>query len=410
MSFDGALPADPLMIGKNVFDVIVVGARCAGSPTAMLFARAGYRVLLLDRAEFPSDTLSTHLVHQPGVAALARWGLLDRLRASGCPPLDRAVYEVADIRIEGCGRGVEGQRAGYAPRRQVLDAVLVAGAVEAGAELREGCSVSELLHDASGRVVGVAGLHRGRRFTEQAALVVGADGMRSTVAKLSGAQYTRQDERLTCAYYTYWDDVPAHFELYERPGSWVAAVPTNDNATLVLTYFPQARFDEVRRNARQSYLAQIHTTAPDLFERLQGKRPTERLRGTGDQQNYFRQAAGAGWALVGDAGHHKDSITARGISDAFFQAESLVRHIADSLDSPERVDSALGAYVRDRDEALAEGYEATIAAARLEMHQQRLTLLRAIQKDPDLTALYFDVVAGAESSRALYTPKLAALL
>lgn len=398
------------MIGENVFDVIVVGARCAGSPTAMLFARAGYRVLLLDRAEFPSDTLSTHLVHQPGVAALARWGLLDRVRASGCPPLDHAVYEVADIRLEGCGHGVEGQHAGYAPRRHVLDAILVAGAVEAGAELRERCSLSELLHDDSGRVVGVAGTHRGRRFTERAALVVGADGMRSTVARLCGAGYTRWDERLTCAYYTYWKDVPAHFELYERPDSWVAAVPTNDNATLVLTYFPQSRFDEVRRNAMESYLEQIRTTAPALSERLQGREPAERLRGTGDQQNYFRQAAGAGWALVGDSGHHKDSITARGISDAFFQAESLVRHIADGLHSPQQVDSALGAYARERDQRMTEGYEATLAAARLETHEPRLALLRAVQKDPELTALYFDVVAGAKSSRALYSAKLAALL
>lgn len=393
-----------------MFDVIVVGARCAGSPTAMLFARAGYRVLLADRAAFPSDTLSTHLVHQTGVAALARWGLLDRLRASGCPPLDRAVYEVADIRLEGCGRGVDGQRAGYAPRRHVLDTILVRGAVEAGVELREGCSVNGLLRDDSGRVVGVAGTHGGRPFTERAALVVGADGMRSTLARLCEAPYTVRDDRLTCAYYTYWEGVPAHFELYERPGSWVAAVPTNDGATLVLAYFPQSRFREVRLDADRAYMEQVRTTAPSLFERLAGRRRTERLRGTGDQQNFFRQAHGPGWALVGDSGHHKDSITARGISDAFFQAESLVRHVGDGLGSPRAVDEALGAYARDRDESLTEGYEATLAAARLETHEQRLSLLRAVQKDEDLTSLYFDVVAGAESARALYTPRLAALL
>lgn len=148
-----------------MFDAIVVGARCAGSPTAMLLARAGYRVLLLDRAEFPSDALSTHLIHQPGVAALARWGLLDRVRASGCPPLEHAVYQVADIRIEGCGRGVAGQRTGYAPRRRVLDAILVGGAVAAGVEFRGRCSVTTLLRDDTGRVVGVEAAHRGRRFT-----------------------------------------------------------------------------------------------------------------------------------------------------------------------------------------------------------------------------------------------------
>lgn len=393
-----------------MFDAIVVGARCAGSPTAMLLARAGYRVLVLDRAEFPSDTLSTHLIHQPGVAALARWGLLDRVRASGCPPLDQAVYEVADIRLEGCGRGTQGQSAGYAPRRRVLDAILVNGAVAAGAEFRGHASVNGLLRDDSGRVVGVEGTHRGRRFSERAHLVIGADGMRSAVARLSGARYTAQDSRLTCAYYSYWEDVPARFELYERPGSWVAAVPTNDGATLVLTYFPQSRFDEVRTDAHRAYLEQVRTTAPALFDRMRGGRRVERLHGTGDQQNFFRQATGPGWALVGDAGHHKDSITARGISDAFYQAESLVRHVDDGLRDPERLDSALHHYAEDRDRALIEGYEATLTVARLETHEQRLSLLRAVQSDADLTSIYFDTVAGVESARALYTSKLLALL
>jgi flavin-dependent dehydrogenase len=392
-----------------MFDAIVVGARCAGSPTAMLLARAGYRVLLLDRAVFPSDTLSTHLVHQPGVAALARWGLLDRLRATGCPALERAVYEVADVRLEGCGRGVDGQHAGYAPRRYVLDALLVEGAAEAGVEVRERCSLSGLLWDETGRVTGVEGTYQGRPFTEHAHLVVGADGMRSTVAKLVDAPFTTWDDRLTCAYYAYWD-AEAVFELYERPDAWVASVPTNDAATLVLAYFPQSTFDEVRTDVQRAYLEQIRTTAPALADRLRGKLPLERLRGTGDQQNFFRQATGAGWALVGDAGHHKDSITARGISDAFFQAESLVRHIGDGLQEPGQLDAALDVYARERDDALREGYEATLSVARLEVHEQRLTLLRAVAKDPELTTTYFDIVAGAASTKELYTPQLLAAL
>jgi flavin-dependent dehydrogenase len=393
-----------------MFDAIVVGARCAGSPMSMLLARAGYRVLLLDRATFPSDTLSTHLVHQSGVAALARWGLLEHVRASGCPPLEHAVYEVADVRLEGCGRGVEGQRAGYAPRRRVLDTILLEGAVAAGVEFRGRCSVSELLRDDSGRVVGVAGTHRGHRFVEYAHVVIGADGMRSTVARLSEAPHTRWDPRLTCACYSYWEGVPAAFELYERPGSWVATVPTNDGATLVLAYFPQSRFDEVRTDFQRAYLDQIRTTAPSVFERMQDGQRIERLRGTGDQQNFFRQSSGPGWALVGDAGHHKDSITARGISDAFSQAESLARQVGDRLDDPEHLDEALRRYAQERDSSMADGYEATLSVAQLTTHEQRLSLLRAVQSDPDLTATYFDVIAGTESARALYTPQLMALL
>lgn len=394
-----------------MFDAIVVGARCAGAPTAMLLARAGHRVLLLDKGAFGSDTLSTHLIHQPGIAALARWNLLDTLRATGCPPLQRVSYEVADIRLEGCARGVEGQRAAYAPRRRVLDAVLVEAAIAAGAEYREKCQVTGLLYDDTGRVVGVEGRHGGRPFSERAHLVVGADGMRSTVADLVEAPYTVEDSRLTCAYYTYFTGVPATMELYERAGAWVAAVATHDDATLLLAYFPQSRFDEVRADAFGAYLEQIRTTAPGLYERLDGRQPVERLRGTGDQRNFFRQASGPGWALVGDSGHHKDSITARGISDAFIQVESFVKHAGAVLGSdPERLDAALEEYAKDRDNTLTPGYEATLGVAQLAPHEQRLSLLRAVQQDAELTSIYFDTVAGIGSAGALYTPKLLALL
>ncbi len=396
-----------------MYDAIVVGARCAGAPTAMLLARAGHRVLLLDKAAFGTDVLSTHLVHQPGVAALARWGLLDAVRATGCPPLTHVRYEVTgtDVRLEGSARGVEGQRAGYAPRRNVLDPVLAQAAVAAGAEYRDRCTVTGLLYDDSGRVVGVEGRHGGRTFTERAHLVIGADGMRSTVARLAGAPYTVEDPRLTCAYYTYWTDVPATMELYERAGAWVAAVATNDGATLVLAYFPQYRFDAVRADAFTAYLGQIRATAPELYERLRGRQPAERLRGTGDQQNFFRQATGPGWVLIGDSGHHKDSITARGISDGFRQVESLVEYTGGLLGGdPERLDEALSKFAEDRDATLLPGYEATLAVARLEPHEQRLSLLRAVQTDPELTSIYFDMVAGIGSAEALYTPKLLSLL
>ncbi|WNM30946.1 FAD-dependent monooxygenase [Streptomyces sp. Li-HN-5-11] len=395
-----------------MYDAIVVGARCAGASAALLLARGGYRVLLLDKSAYGSDTLSTHLVHQPGVAALARWGVLEQVRASGCPPLERTVYEVADIHIEGCARGVAGQRAGYAPRRRVLDALLVDAAVAAGAEFRERCRVTGLLRDEAGRVVGVEGRHEEKIFTERAHLVIGADGMRSTVADLVEAPFTVRDPLLTCAYYTYWPDVPAALELYERPGGWVATVPTNDEATLVLAYFPQSRFEEVRTDAHRAYDEQIRATAPALHERLRDAEPVERLRGTGDQQNFFRQATGPGWVLVGDSGHHKDSITARGISDAFQQVESLVDEVGDLLGGdPAELDAALARFAENRDKTLTPGYEATLGVARLApAHEQRLSLLRAVQSDPELVAIYLDVVAGIVSTDALYTPKLLALL
>ncbi|MEV8544489.1 FAD-dependent monooxygenase [Streptomyces sp. NPDC051572] len=394
-----------------MYDAIVVGARCAGASAALLLARAGYQVLLLDKSTYGSDTLSTHLIHQPGIAALARWGVLDRVRASGCPPLDRTVYEVDDIRIEGCARGVEGQRSGFAPRRRVLDALLVDEAIAAGAEFHERSQVTGLLRDEAGRVVGVEGRHEGLRFTERAHLVIGADGMRSTVARLAEAADSVRHPLMTCAYYTYWPNVPADLELYERPGGWAAAVPTNDKTTLVLAYFPQSRFKEVRADARHAYLEQIRITAPALYERLRDSEPVERLHGTGDQQNFFRQATGPGWVLLGDAGHHKDSITARGISDAFQQVDSLVGEVGRTLGgNPTHLDAALARFAEGRDKALTPGYEATLGVARLDPHEQRLSLLRAVQSDPELVAIYLDIVAGIAPPQALFTPRLLELL
>src|SRR4051794_23886425 len=120
-----------------MYDVIVVGARCAGSPTAMLLARKGYRVLLLDKASFPSDTLSTHYIHQPGIARLARWGLLERVIASNCPPIRNQILDIGPFALEGSPSPAGAIAAAYAPRRAILDQILVEAAVAAGAELRE---------------------------------------------------------------------------------------------------------------------------------------------------------------------------------------------------------------------------------------------------------------------------------
>jgi 2-polyprenyl-6-methoxyphenol hydroxylase-like FAD-dependent oxidoreductase len=168
----------------TAYDVIVVGARCAGSPTAMLLARKGYRVLVVDRATFPSDTVSTHMIHAPGVAALQRWGVLDRVIASGCPPVDTYSFDFGPIAFAGSPRPVDGNALGYGPRRAVLDKILVDAAAEAGAEVREHFTVQEITRDGDGRVAGIRGHDaNGTLFTEDARVVVGADGRFSMVAK-----------------------------------------------------------------------------------------------------------------------------------------------------------------------------------------------------------------------------------
>lgn len=367
----------------------------------MLLARAGYRTLLLDRARFPADALSTLYIHQPAVAQLDRWGCLDAIKATGCPALDRVIYQMEDIRLDGCASAVDGARAGYAPRRLVLDQILTEHAVKAGAEFRDGCAVRGLVHTGD-RVTGVeCSASSGGTTVERARLVVGADGMRSAVARLAGAGTLRSDPLLTCAYYTFWPGLATVFELYETGHGWVSAVPTNDGATLVAAYFPQRDFESVRHRAWDAYLGNVRATAPAIFGQLAGSQPCERLRGTGDQQNFFRQACGPGWVLVGDAGHHKDSITARGISDAFAQAQLLADLIGDGLHDMARLDAALARFARDRDNLLIAGYHATLHVAQMTVSEQRRVLLRAVQSHPGLTTRYFDVYAGTRSGEEL---------
>src|SRR5262249_45457548 len=190
------------------YDAIIVGARCAGSPTAMLLAREGYRVLLVDRAGFPSDTLSTHLIHAPGVAALRRWGLLDQLTATDCPPIDTFSFDFGPLTIRGTPEPADGNTIAYAPRRTVLDKILVDAADQAGAEVREHFTVEDLVIE-DGAVVGVRGhANGGASVVERARVVIGADGRNSRVARAVGAQQYDEKPMLQWSYYTYWSGLP----------------------------------------------------------------------------------------------------------------------------------------------------------------------------------------------------------
>ncbi|MFJ5779586.1 NAD(P)/FAD-dependent oxidoreductase [Streptomyces sp. NPDC093094] len=392
-----------------MYDVIVIGARCAGSPTAMLFARQGYRVLLLEKARFPQDTLSSHYIHMQGVALLARWGLLDRLRDAGCRPITRQSYEGPGVRIEGFSLPVDGLRTTYAPRRYVLDPLLAQGAVEAGVEFREGCAVNGLLFE-DDRVVGVRyTTPGGGEATDRARLVVGADGMRSLVARKAGAQNVIEHPRMTTTYYSYWADVPSHFELYERPGRWIGVIPTNDDLTLIMSYFPQDEYHQVRKDAEPAYLEAFRTTAPELYERMRAGRRVEQLYGTGHQENYFRKAYGPGWALVGDAVNHKDSITARGITEAFVQAQSLTRHIGEGLHDDAALEKALRRYENDLGGEALSHYQGALNVAELKP-QGRTEMLRKLVGHQEHIDRYFSTLSGACSIDDFYNDELLTLL
>jgi flavin-dependent dehydrogenase len=392
-----------------MYDVIVIGARCAGSPTAMLFARRGYRVLLLEKATFPQDTLSSHYLHSQGVALLEQWGLLDTLRATGCQPITHQVYEAPGVRVEGFSLPINGLRTTYAPRRYVLDPILADGAVASGVELRQGCAVNDLEYE-DDRVVGVKyTTPGGTQTTERARLVVGADGMRSLVARKTGAPNVIEHARLTCVYYSYWAGVPSNFELYERPGRWIGVVPTNDDLTLLMTYFPQADFGDIRKDVEPAYLEAFRTTAPELYERMQSGERVEQLYGTGHQENYFRKAYGPGWVLVGDAVNHKDSITARGITEAFVQAQTLTDYIGERLHDDRALKAALRRYENNLSNEALNHYQGALNVAELKP-DGRTDMLRKLVGHQDHIDRYFSTLSGAISIDDFYNEELLDLL
>jgi flavin-dependent dehydrogenase len=352
-------------MSENRYDVIVVGARCAGSPVAMLLAAAGHRVLVVDRATFPSDTVSTHLVHPPGVATLRRWGLLDRVIASGCPPIDTYAFDVGPFALAG-SPGTADSPVAYSPRRTVLDKILLDAAVDAGAEVREAFTVEDLLVD-DGRVTGIRGHAKGgKTVNEQARYVVGADGLHSLVARTVRPEQYHEKPQLQSSYYTYWSGLPMHgrFEVYLRFPRAFAAWPTNDDLTLVIGGWPYREFSTNRSDIEGNYLANIELV-PEFAERIRGARREERFVGAA-VPNFLRKPYGPGWALVGDAAYHKDFITAQGIQDAFRDAELCANALDHALTGARGFDEAMAEYQSTRDEQVLPIYEFTAQLAALE--------------------------------------------
>ena len=387
------------------YDVIVVGARCAGSPTAMLLARKGYRVLVVDRATFPSDTVSTHVVQPLGVAALARWGLLDRLAATGCPPIHTYAFDFGPFTISG-SPGTADAPVAYCARRTVLDKLLVDAAAEAGAEIREGFTVEEVLIE-DGQVVGIRGRAKsGEAVTERARLVVGADGRYSIVA--SAVQPEQYDEKppLLAGYYTYWSDLPidGRFETYIRAHRGFAAAPTHDGLTLTVGGWPYAEFETNKKDVEGHFLKMLDL-APEFAERIRGAKRAAPFAGAA-VTNFFRKPYGPGWALVGDAGYNKDPITAQGINDAFRDAELLAAAIDQALTGTRSFADAMGDYQRTRDQHVRPMYEFTCQLATLEPPPPEMQqLFGAIHGNQTAMDGFVQMNAGTISPAAFFSPE-----
>jgi len=383
------------------WDIIVVGARCAGSATAMLLARQGYRVLAVDSATFPSDTISTHLLHPPAVAALERWRLLDRLEASGCPPIARYCFDFGPFRISG-RPGTAAADVSYCARRTILDKLLVDAACEAGAEVREGFSVEEIVTD-GGRVTGIRGHAGGKTVTESARVVIGADGRHSLVARAVRPQQYNERPPVQVSYYTYFSNLPMDgFEVYMRPYRGWGVMPTHGDLTVVITGWPIAEFEQNRKDVEGNYFKAFELV-PAFAERIRHAKREARFVGT-SVAGYFRKPFGPGWALVGDAGYNKDFITAMGITDAFRDAELCATALHETFSGAKTFEESMQIYQRTRDEQVLPFYEFTYQIAPLEPpppdFQQLLAAVHGNQRAMDG---FIQVTAGVLSPAEFFS-------
>jgi flavin-dependent dehydrogenase len=294
----------------------------------MLLARAGARVLLIDKGKYGTDTLSTHALMRGAVLQLTRWGVLPAVVAAGTPAVRKTTFSYSQQDVSVPIEPRFGVDALYAPRRLALDRILVDAAIESGVEVRYGVRADGLTRDGNGRVCGVTAASKDTRHTIAADIVIGADGLHSTIAAGVGAPDLVRGRFAAGVLYSYWEDVPVD-EYYWRfvSNASIGAIPTN-GGTCVFASTPSARFREVvRGDAAAAYRRLLREISPAFASRLDEGRQLEPVRGFAGQVGFIKRGAGPGWALVGDAGYFKDPITAHGITDALRDAELLARAI-----------------------------------------------------------------------------------
>ncbi len=377
-------------LNRNRRDVVVVGGRVAGSAAAMLLARLGHDVVVVDQASFPSDTVSTHSIARSGVVQLRRWGLLDAVLDSGAPAIRQVTFHAGGESVSRALSHKAGVDLVVAPRRYVLDAILATAAQRAGADMRDGVTVTGVRRDRHGRVAGVYGHDRvGVPIDIGARYVIGADGLRSRVARSVGATINEARPPGGATQYAYYAGIPwTGMEFFVAERSFAGVFPTHDGQACIWVCSPSADAQAVRRTAgsrEEAFGELLERSAPQLAERLRHARRTSPVQGMLRMPNRVSQASGPGWALVGDAGYHRDAITAHGISDAFRDAELLAAAVDQALDAGREESTALARYQQQRDQALTEIFEITCrlgaypaAAEFIELHTQ---LSAAIDKE-----------------------------
>lgn len=388
------------------FDVVIVGARCAGSPLALMLRRRGLSVCLVDRAQFPSETPSTHLIQPCGVRLLDELGLLDAVLAAGAVPLDRMTMVIDDVvRIEAKLDEVDYRQSSLCVRRVTLDALLVDAAAAAGADVRTGLRVTGLISE-DGRVTGVdtaAGPIHGQ-------LVVGADGRHSTVASLAGAReyhVASAGKMFAWAYFKDVRDREGRVRIGRRGARGFLAGPTDGDLCMAAIGIDMAEQAEFHTDRDANFTAGIRAW-PELADVIGDGRRVGPIRVLTNWHGYFREAAGPGWVLVGDAGHFKDPTPGQGIGDAFRQADRLAPAIADGLGNSSP-DAAMQRWWHWRDD---DAYEmhwfASDIGASGAASPLTTRLMRDLAADPKATLMFFGVLNHEIRPSQLFTRPRAA--
>jgi flavin-dependent dehydrogenase len=354
---------------EDRYDAIIVGARCAGSATARLLAQQGLRTLVVDRATFPSDTVSTHCVNGSGVVMLQRWGLLDAVKETNVPHVFGFGARLGEIDLPDAPAPAAAFGT-ISPRRTVLDKLLVDAARAEGAEVREGFTVKDLRwDDQRERVVGISGHDAdGSPVVAQAEIVIGADGANSAVAKAVGAErYDERPSQVSGSYAYFSGCVTDKPNLAFSDRHFGFAFPTNDGELCIGTGCVDARFGDVARGGDEALLANLCIASPRLADDMRRGARQSRWFTFRAQPGRKHKPYGRGWALVGDAGYYKDPLTGLGISDAFVSAQLLANAIAAGGD-----EAAMRTFHEQRDALTADLYITTHRFASLEWSNDEL--------------------------------------
>ncbi len=390
-----------------MYDTIVVGARCAGASLAMLLAKRGARVLLLDRATFPADIPHGHFIHRHGPRRLHDWGLLSKV-AARTPAVATMIFDLGDFPLLVHDLVEDGVAWGYGPRRTTLDKILVDAAVERGVELRQGFTVCEYVFD-NDRLVGIRGREpNGTEVEERATITIGADGRNSRLARAVHAPVYNDLPTILCYYFSYWSDVQAEaFELYarDRQRRIIFSFRTEDDLYAVFVGLPIEELADVRRDIEGAFTRSLELV-PDFAARVRAGRREERFYGASDLPNFYRKPFGAGWALVGDAGLHKDPYMALGICDALRDAELLANAIDDGLAARRPMQQALADYERCRNEASAADFDENVAMARFTPPRpQALAIRAAVRQSPADATRFVKARMGMIEPAAFFNPQ-----